>query len=269
MYDALNEDPQGFKLTASIKDLPEKVGFRIRKYLGITKEEQFSWTNPYDALNTWIRIAEKSGILVNQFSGIEVSVVRGFSISENPLPTISLNGKDAPYGRIFTLLHEICHLTLGMGGLCDLHEDEGSLEVYCNAAAAEALVPSHLLLRHPKVVDNPDEPDWSDNRLQALSNCFRVSREVILRRLLTLGKTTVSIYQKRREIFQEEYKELRKGEGGYMRYHKRILRNNGIAYTSLLLNAYHQRAITAIDVSRYLGDMRLNHLDSIQYELTR
>lgn len=267
----IGEEIPEFALTASQYESPEKVGKHIRDYLDVSQEEQLGWHNPYEALSGWLRAVESSGALVFQFSGIDVSLIRGFSISEYPLPVISLNGKDAPHARIFTLIHEVCHLALGVGGLCDLHtsEADGSPEAFCNAAAAEALVPSSLLLGQAEVVQNREEPYWSDDRLQALSRRFRVSREVILRRLLSLGRTTSEIYQIRRKEFQEEYARLRGTQGGYMRYHKRILRNNGVAFTSLLMNAYYQQAITAIDVSRYLGDIRLNHLGSIQYELAR
>lgn len=259
-----------FALEVSSNETPEVIGAIIRSYLGVEEEQQFSWRGPYKALNAWTRAAEAAGILVFQFSGVDVSLARGFSVFDNPLPIISLNGADSPRARIFTLLHECCHLALGIGGLCDLHENHGleSIETYCNAVAAEALVPSSLLLRQQEVADNPEEPFWPQPVLSTLANRFGVSREVILRRLLSLGKTTPIIYREKREEFQEEYERLREKRGsGFIKYHKKVVRDNGPAFTSLLLGAYQQQAITAIDLSRYLGDIRLNHLDSIQNEL--
>lgn len=271
IFRGIDEEVPSFALTASPDEPADTVGARLRSYLGVEMDEQFSWSSSYEALKNWAEAAEAGGVLVFQFSGIDVSVLRGFSISEHPLPVLSLNAKDAPHGRVFTLLHELCHVALGAGGLCDLHEDDRdlSLEAYCNAAAAAALVPSRLLLSQPEVARNLGDPQWSDDTLRALSGRFHVSREVVLRRLLTVGRTTTAFYQRKRDEFREEYEALR-GEGtGFAWYHKIVLRNNGTAFTSLLLDAYHQEVITAIDVSRYLGAIRLNHLESIQHELTR
>jgi Zn-dependent peptidase ImmA (M78 family) len=100
-----------------------------------------------------------------------------------------------------------------------------------------------------------------------LANRFKVSREVILRRLLSLGKTTPAFYREKRAEFEEEYEQIRQRKGGFIKYSKKVIRDNGTAYTSLLLDAYQQQAITAIDLSRYLGDIKLNHLDNIRNEL--
>jgi Zn-dependent peptidase ImmA (M78 family)/DNA-binding XRE family transcriptional regulator len=264
VFPILGEKIPGFELEVSASETPEVVGMLIRRYLALEEKEQFSWRGPYKALNAWTRAVESAGILVFQFSGVDVRLARGFSIADTPL-----NGADSPRARIFTLLHECCHLALGTGGLCDLHENHGSesIETYCNAAAAESLVPSSLLLQQREVADNLGEPFWPNSVLNTLANRFSVSREVILRRFLHLGKTTPAIYREKREEFEEEYKRLRERGGGFIKYPKKVVRDNGHAFTSLLLDAYQQQAITAIDLSRYLGDIRLNHLDSIQNEL--
>ncbi|MEA3407180.1 MAG: XRE family transcriptional regulator [Chloroflexota bacterium] len=269
MYRALGEPVPDFSLQASFEESSEVVGARMREFLGFSLEEQTSCSSPYDALNAWMSAVEAAGILVFQFSYIDVSLVRGFSIADVPMPTISLNGADSPRARAFTLLHELCHLALGTGGICDLHEsgDGVDVEVFSNAAAAAALVPAEAILGIPTVANNRDGPRWSDLQLGDLSTRFQVSKEVILRRLLTLGKTTRAFYRNKREEFKEEYKQLRTQGGGFLPYHRMILRNNGPAFTSLVLDAYQQQAITAIDVSRYLGDIKVNYIPAIQGEL--
>jgi Zn-dependent peptidase ImmA (M78 family)/DNA-binding XRE family transcriptional regulator len=271
IFSELDEHPPRFDLSVSLEDDPASIGNRIREYLRVDTESQFGWRDQYEALRAWIDVAEQRGILVFQFSDVEVEIARGFSISERPFPVISLNAKDAPRARIFTLLHECCHLAINHGGLCDLHEEDGgfSVESFCNAAAAEGLVPRRPLLSQPEVEDNPDEPEWSDDRIRALSNRFMVSREVILRRLLTLGRTSQMFYQQKREEYLEEYERLREQRGGFLQYHKRVLRDNGAAFTSCLLDAYRQGIVTAIDLSRYLGDVRLSYVDAIEHELVR
>jgi len=266
----LGEDPVPFSLILDSQDDPHFLGPQIREFLGIKTEDQFAWENPHEALRTWIDLFESKGIFVFQFSGIEVQVARGFSIVENPLPVIALNGKDSPRARIFTLLHEICHLAINKGGLCDLHEEPdefASLEIFCNAVAAEAIVPREALLAQVELNQPQEDDDWSDQSLRALSNRFMVSREVVLRRLLDLGRTSRRFYEAKRVEFLDEYEQLSERGGGFIRYHKKILRNNGPAYTGLILDAYREHAISLMDVSRYLGNFRLNHLEQIEYEL--
>lgn len=268
----LGEEPNVFDLALDSQDDPYALGSQIREYLGVRTDDQFAWENPYQALNAWIEVFEAQGIFVFQFSGIEVQIIRGFSITESPLPVIALNAKDSPRARIFTLFHEICHLAIDTGGLCDLHEEpdeSASLEIFCNAVAAEALVPRETLLAQLELTSHLGEDEWPDQSLRALSNRFMVSREVILRRLLTLDRTTRQFYDTKRIEFLDEYEKLSEKGGGFIKYHKKILRNNGPAFTSLILDAYREQTISLMDVSRYLGNLRLNHLDRIEYELSQ
>ena len=62
--------------------------------------------------------------------------MRGFSIAARLLPAIVLNIKDSPYARVFTLIHELAHVILQEEGVCELYEDLGCVEVFCNAVAA-------------------------------------------------------------------------------------------------------------------------------------
>jgi Zn-dependent peptidase ImmA (M78 family) len=217
-------------------------------------------------LREWTAAAERAGVLVFQFSGVEVEEARGFSLSERPLPVIALNGKDSPRGRIFTLFHELAHITLDLSGLCDLHESaaEGWVEPFCNAVAGEALVPVPAIRSQPEVAGHATGPEWSDEDLRVLANRFMVSRETLLRRLLTLNLTTEAFYARKRAEFVEDYRRLRQESGGFLRYFIRVLRDNGQAYTSLLFDAYDQQAITARDLSHYLGDVKLKHVDTIR-----
>ena len=51
---------------------------------------------------------------------VELASMRGFSITEFPLPVIVVNRKDMLKARVFTMLHEFVHLLLHIGGTCDL-----------------------------------------------------------------------------------------------------------------------------------------------------
>jgi Zn-dependent peptidase ImmA (M78 family) len=242
---------------------------KIRDALQISLEDQFGWREHYTALRSWTSAVERIGILVFHVSNVEVSEMRGFSISEYPLPVIGLNGKDSPRGRVFTLLHELAHIMLREGGICDLREGEleqaRPLEAYCNQVAAEALVPGSALLRERTVVENGPDPIWTNEQLRYLANRFMVSQEVLLRRLLTLGRTTGAFYRWKRRDWQEGLEEER--PPGFIAYHRRVLRDNGRAYTRLVLSAFYNDLISSRDLSTFLGGINLRHLGSIEQAL--
>lgn len=262
----MGHSPAKVDLIANRREGAEAIGQRLRDYLGVTLPAQSGWNDQYEALREWTRAVEARGILVFQFSRVEVREARGFSLADAPLPVVALNGKDAPRGRIFTLLHELAHVALGKPGLCDMHDQDqvAWLEPFCNAVAAEALVPTASLRIAHEVTEHAVGPEWDDRVLLSLSNRFMVSREVILRRLLTLGMTNVSFYENRRAQFAEEYEGERKGQGGFLQYFRRVLRDNGATFTSLVLTAYDQKTISERDLSHHLGDVKLAHVDSIR-----
>ncbi len=241
---------------------------RARLFLGITVEEQTEWKDQYRALAAWVSALEAKGILVFQASGVEVGEARGFSLSSEVAPSIVLNGDDSPRGRLFTLAHELAHLILRAPGVCDLHDKAASgddLEVVCNAFAGELLVPSDALLSMPLVSRRPPGP-WTDLEISTIARHFSVSAEVIVRRLLTLGLTTLQFYEQKRSSFglaYEEYRRsLKKSKGGPP-FFRRVLRANGHAFTGLVLSAYDEDLITGSDVAEYLG-ARLKHLRDLR-----
>ena len=97
----------------------------------------------------------------------------------SPLTVVVVNIKDAPRGRIFTLLHELAHIMLKEGGICDFHDAD--TEAYCNRVAEAALFPREALLQSATVRKHrKDDPVWSDAELGELSRQFGGSREAAL-----------------------------------------------------------------------------------------
>jgi Zn-dependent peptidase ImmA (M78 family) len=263
IYEELDTAPEKFSLRASPTESVETIAQRIRDYLGVSVGQQNNFRNDYEALNTWRDAAESHGILVFQ-APLRKSEARGLAILEVPLPVILLNTKDTPYTRIFTLFHELSHLALRSTGLCDLG-DADKTEVFCNTIAGEALVPQKELLIEEGVMRNAGSGYWAESTLRLLSSRYCVSREVILRRLLTLNRTTQAFYQKKREEWKEEYKQGQaKDKGGFSTQPDKVVSHHGKAYTRLVLNGYYNEAINAIDVSEYLGGIKLKHLPKIE-----
>jgi Zn-dependent peptidase ImmA (M78 family) len=245
---------------------------RARDALGVSLEQQRSWTGLYDPLNGWKTAIERLGVLVFHFTGVEVDEVRAFSASERRYPVIAVNGDDSVHGRVFSLLHEVGHLCLGEGGSCDLGDMSQSgratadVESWCNAFAAVVLVPSAALLGEPSVSGAARGHEWTDGELRALSRRFRVSREVILRRLVTLERADIEFYRRHRVAWLELPRREKDDREARIARALLVIRDVGKPFARIVLDAYHADTISARDVSDYLG-VRLKHLDAIEHRL--
>ncbi|RQD73636.1 MAG: ImmA/IrrE family metallo-endopeptidase [Candidatus Syntrophonatronum acetioxidans] len=268
----LEEQPPQFVFEAEMSEPPESLARRIRELLQVTLKEQYSWYDHYEALRTWITAIEKVGVLVFQTGNVDINQMRGFSISQRPYPVVAINGKDSPRGRIFTLIHEFVHIALDKGGICDLHDNDldfdNAIEIYCNRVAGEVLVPKEALLNESTVRQNYNSI-WDDYEITQLSNRYMVSKEVILRRLLILDKTSKAEYLRKRNEFIEAYKQQKAGKTGYVPYFRKVLRHNGTAYTNLVLSAYYNEIISSRDLSNFLGGIKLEHIPAIEEALIR
>jgi Zn-dependent peptidase ImmA (M78 family) len=254
-------------------DDPEEAGARLRQSLGVTAELQASWSSHYDALNGWRAACEALGALVFQATRVDPIEMSGFSVSQCPLPVIVLNIRDVEQRRVFTLLHEAVHLATRRGGLCDLDErpgrgiEEQRLEVFCNHVAGAALVPLDVLRRNDLVGTQRDPRDWPDAEIVALARSLKVSREVIVRRLLVAGLATPEFYTAKREEFRQAYEgATARREGGPVPEPKKVLSRSGRLFTRLVLRAYHMERITTADVSEYLG-LRAKHLPKLEQQV--
>jgi len=233
---------------------------RLRELLGVTRADQRAFRDKYEALGRWRNAVEQAGVMVFQASGVKSNEMLGFSISEPVLPVIVLNVSDDPLRRIFTLWHELAHIALRTGGLCTLKEVQ-DIEVFCNRVAGAALVPQAWLLDEPAIRARGPQDDWNENLLRSLASRYRVSREVIVRRLLIANYATADFYQRKREEYQAEF-EGKKEEGGFVPPDVKALSQSGRMFVQLVLEGYRQDKITTNDVTDYL-EVRTKHLANI------
>jgi Zn-dependent peptidase ImmA (M78 family)/transcriptional regulator with XRE-family HTH domain len=265
-------EPVGLVGSATMDVSAEALAATARAALTVTLAEQAGWSEQYAPLNGWKNAVERLGILVFHFTDVGVDEVRGFSFSEPLFPVIGLNGGDSIHGRIFTLIHELGHLYLGEGGSCDLGdftrpvEERGPADVYCNRFAGAVLVPRDALLSDVAVRRADARAEWSDAELQRLSSMFRVSREVVLRRLLILGKADQEFYQTRRDEYLALPRRARDKKPAPIPRPIMIVRDAGKPFARMVLDAYHADAISATSVADYLG-MQLKHLAAIEKRL--
>lgn len=267
LYAGRGARPVEFVEQATIDEDPEVVAERVRELLGVTADAQRNWASTRAAFNAWRDTIEAQGVLVFQSKKAELHEMRGYSIAEFPLPIIVANRKDAHAGRLFTLLHEMTHLMLRSSGVCDLDArpdrspTDQRIEIFCNHVAGAALVPKRSIVAHAAVRSHGNEFAWRDDELRPLAKEYGVSREVVLRRLLILGRTDDAFYERKRRQFQKEYEQREKKEG-FPPPALDAVSTVGKPFVSLVLDAYHGDRITTSDVSDYLG-IKLKHLDKI------
>lgn len=266
LIDELGELLSSFDLVCSIEEVPADVGEKIRNYLDVSFAEQKSLKDPRLAFNFWRGRFEAIGILVFQSTKIEINEMRGYSVFYDRLPLIVVNRKDSYSARTFTMFHELTHLMLRSAGLCDLEArldispHEQKLEVFCNAVAAQALVPDKYFLAYPEI-RNVDPEGWTPSVLSNIARDFGVSREVVLRKLLDLGLTTQRFYEAMRQQFNDDIKKS-KLKKGFVTPSANVVSSKGKRFVGLVLESLNSSSISAADASDYLG-VKAKHFGKI------
>ncbi|MCJ7563848.1 MAG: XRE family transcriptional regulator [Candidatus Aminicenantes bacterium] len=266
LYELIGEKIPPFDLSASLDEDPAQLSKVLRSKLGIEIGEQFDWISTYQAYNKWRRAIENLGVLVFQAQRIPKNEMRAFSISEKQLPLIVLNSSDDVTPRIFSIIHELVHLVLSDEGLCDIDDTNLTTEIFCNRVAGEVLVPTETLRLEKIFNDVSEGKSLHDQEILRLSNKYKVSREVILRRFLINGAITEKLYKEKRVEYLESFQKRMKIKGkkpGYAPPSVTVVANSGRSYTGLVLRTYYQEKITACTVSNYL-DVKLKHLPNIE-----
>ncbi|HKB54942.1 MAG TPA: XRE family transcriptional regulator, partial [Ramlibacter sp.] len=116
----LDEPVPQFHGVAHLSEAPASVGQRLRELLGVDADAQLQWANEWQAWRAWREAVEAAGLLVFQFSKVDLEEVRGLSLLDTQLPVVAINGKErVPEAKAFTLIHEAVHVMLAAG-----HDEE-------------------------------------------------------------------------------------------------------------------------------------------------
>jgi Zn-dependent peptidase ImmA (M78 family) len=193
-FATVNRLPEAeFVGSATVAQPPAEVAAEMARRLGFDLAARAACRTWEEALRLFIGHAEDIGVLV-MVSGVVLSnnrrtlnpdEFRGFALADRRAPLVFINGADSKSAQMFTLAHELAHLWLGASAVSDAgaapiagHRRE---EVWCNAVAAELLVPLAALAAERR------RNEALDDTLQRLARQFKVSTLVILRRILDAG----------------------------------------------------------------------------------
>ena len=268
LYELLEQPPPEIMLNVEGGADQKRAAEKITEFLAFSRAQLQQANDPYAALKFWKQTVEAKGVLVCQTSvnthlSVELETVRGFCIAQKPFPVIVVNPKDSPYGRIFTLIHELVHIALGESVIQNTDFEEENtpnldpIEVFCNQVAADVLVPENELLETVNL-------EMLEEDLPRISKHFHVSPEVIMRRLLTLKKISRRNYYMYRNRQLAMYRNAPARTGGAAPYHNRLLNTSGEYFARTAFTAYYEQKITRAELASVLSNCDTKHLAKIE-----
>ena len=247
---------------------------QIRNYLNVTLEEQLTWNDQETALKKWRSAVEEAGIFIfkRSFKQREIS---GFCLIDIEFPIIYLNNTTEKSRQIFTIFHELAHILLQTNGITksddryinSLQGANKSIEIFCNKFAAEFLLPNHVfseIIRETVVNVNDN-----DKIISKISSDYKVSREVVLRKLLDNNLISQKEYTlKVREWYSEQVGKSqdknKKSGGDYYANQATYLGEN---YLKLVFNKYYQGQYDIERVADYLNIKKVATVEKLEQYL--
>lgn len=226
---------------------------KLRDVLGVDLELQKKAKNMSDAFEMWRSAFYECGVYVFK-EAFKDNSFSGFCLYDIKYPVIYINNSMSYSRQIFTLFHELCHILIKTSGIDKANDDYISrleldnrkLEMICNMFAGKFLVPTNDLL---KLIDNVE---INEKNIEKLSKKYSVSRDVILRKLLDMGKISKEAYEKKHSDYQEEMyrKPINSGGGNYYNTKKAYLGEN---YINDVCSNYYSGKIDLYETANYLN----------------
>jgi Zn-dependent peptidase ImmA (M78 family) len=289
-----NQKPE---LSSKIKTLIERVERQREVYLSLVEDLADPDWKPFEpptvsSLNVqaaagkvreWLELGtendflsyrlavEAKGVLVfrsNGYSGKwqipKDDPILGFTIYDSRCPVILIK-KQSESRQSFTLMHELAHTLRHKVSSID---DEGDLvshdgsEQDANAFAGYLLVPDVFL----ETIDHrsrPKEVSQYDIWLEEKRNKWGVSGEVILRRLLDVGRLSRNEYQAYRSWRAQTISPVTDSGSRSFR-HREPRHIFGDTFVRTVLQALHSQNLTLTRASTYLDSLKIQDLHKLE-----
>ncbi|MBB4267973.1 ImmA/IrrE family metallo-endopeptidase [Roseospira visakhapatnamensis] len=267
------QPPRAFVGRADRSMAPDEVAADIRATLGVDLEQRAACRTWKEALRLFIQQADQAGVLV-MVSGVVLSNTRrtlnpqefrGFALSDPLAPLVFINGADTKSAQMFTLAHELAHLWLNATGLSDAGAAPVSggpaEEVWCNAVAAEVLVP--LAALRPALADGESLGD----AVPRLTRRFKVSSLVILRRLLDAGWLDRAAFEQAWQQERARLLALSAGAGGGGDFYRTTISRVSRRFTRAVVSSTLEGQTLYRDAFRMLGVAKTSTFNTIGREV--
>ena len=268
LYEADDQEIKPFTFRMDPKADRQEIADAIRSLLEITHEKQIRFRKPESFLTYCISKLEQKNFLIFQAAKIEPKEMRGLSLAYDTFPIITLNRKDEPSARLFTLIHEMVHIVTNTSGICnDISEDftsEYDIELMCNEIAGLVLVPQDDFMRHDSI-SQIIKYGFDDTYVSAIARDFAVSKEVIIHHLWDINVITKEMYFETLKRYSDEYKAYKaKQKSGFLPPAMDKGTQVGKLYARTVLNSYYGDKISARDASNYLLNLGQQHFRKIE-----
>lgn len=223
---------------------------QIRSILELDSRWAFSLSSPEAAVGILCQRLEDAGVFM-AFNGIvgnnthrklRVAECRGFAMANDKAPYIFVNSDDSKSAQLFTIIHEMAHLMLGISaghaGSEVLSHD--ATEKYCDMVAAEFLVPAVELMAI-----------WNNDPKSA-SRRFKASELTVARRAHDVGIMSDEAYREFWLVYSNRPIKSKKANSGgdfYLTSVKRV----GYKFAILIRNAVYNRQLSYTQAYRLTG----------------
>ena len=240
-----------FVNTMSMNDSIPLVVDRLRTILRLDERWAFGLATYDAAVNLLTERLEEAGVFLtyngvvgnNGHRPISVDECRGFTLASQVAPYIFVNNSDSKSAQMFTLIHEMAHLVVGVSaGYAGANVfEQNAAEPFCDKVAAEFLVPREVLAQV-----------WtSPTALPKLAKQFKVSEIVVARRAHDMGLLDSKAY---REFFlQYKKRPLQKKSSKGGSFYRTSVKRIGRLFAIHVRNAVHSRMLSYTEAYRLTG----------------
>jgi Zn-dependent peptidase ImmA (M78 family)/transcriptional regulator with XRE-family HTH domain len=249
----------------NIKHDPAVVAADIRKTLGISLKEK-----PDKPLKYWITKAEEKRIFIALSSNfhtrlkLDSDVFKGFVIADPFAPFIFLNSHDWDQGQLFTLVHELAHIWIGVSGISNdtgiITPEPGMhpVEKFCNEVAVRALLPEDEVKTFI-----PEKGEVEIKNIIKASRRFGIyNRSMVLRlkSLSLIDEQSGALLKSADDLWKEFLeKEARKPKSsGGPNYYVMVLRRNSKSFANVVMDNYKRGKLPGDVASRLLNVREAN-----------
>jgi len=267
LLDDLGETPPRFQPPRLRGTDPARVAAAIRRWLGLNDEDSFE---------TYRAAVEACGVLVFRSNGYAGawqlpadSPICGFSLYEQHCPVIFVRRLHPESRQTFTLMHELGHLLLHKTSFIDGEDDLYSVrgrEREANQFAGHILVPNE----HLALIDDDQRPiDVSafDGWLKPFKTRWGVSGEVILRRLLDVGRIQREDYDGYRRLVLANLANMTSGRGDRSYRHREPRHILGTPFVRVVFDALNTEQISLSKASTYLDNLKIKDVHALEEHL--
>lgn len=224
----------------------------FRELLGLKDTFVPPSRGPNDVFNFWRGLIESKGYLIFQTTGIPLDTFKGLSLEHSALPIILVNGADAANSKVFTIFHELAHLTNRTSGVCLLRDDVKE-EAVANRFAAQLLMPES----QARAVAT--RLDASVEGVESFAYAFRVSNLAAAYRLKDLGYVddalVAEVEEQSRQTWEAYQAALKSKKGSPMHWRLRY-RDLGSRYVGSVARAVEEDRVDWLEAT-YLLNARI------------